>query len=151
MAHFAQLDDDNTVLDVMKISDDYEDWGEDYINNVCMIPGRWIKTSYNTIHNKNLAGGTPFRGNYASIGGKYDPVRDVFVIKKPYPSWVLNETTYTWEAPVPFPDLIVIPEEMVYTGVPGKVLVKQHAYIWNENIVNWELRYLEKIIDVPLD
>jgi hypothetical protein len=116
-----------------------------------MIPCRWIKTSYNTIHNKHLAGGTPFRGNYASIGGKYDPVRDVFVIKKPYPSWVLNETTYTWEAPIPFPNLTVIPEEMSYTGVPGKVLVKQHAYIWNENIVNWELRYLEKIIDVPLD
>jgi hypothetical protein len=151
MAHFAQLDDDNTVLDIMKISDDYEDYGEDFINNVCMIPGRWIKTSYNTINGKHLFGGTPFRGNYASIGGGYDPIKDIFFFKKPYPSWILNDTTHVWEAPVPFPTLTVIPEEMVYTGVPGKVLVKKHGYIWNEDIVNWELKYLEKIIDVPLD
>lgn len=151
MAHYAQLDDENKVLDIMKISDEYEDYGEDYINNVCMIPGLWIKTSIWTLAGKHLRNGSAFRGNYAKIGGSYDPVRDVFVDKKPFPSWVLNESTYLWEPPIPMPDLIVLPPEKIFTGIPGQILAKIHQYIWNESIVNWELEYREIIIDMVLD
>jgi hypothetical protein len=95
MAHYAQLDDDNTVLDVMKISDDYEDCGEDYINNVCMIPGRWIKTSYN---------GT-IRGSFAGVGFSYNEELDVFLPPKPYESWVINTELKCWESPVERPEI----------------------------------------------
>jgi hypothetical protein len=151
MAHFAQVNEDNVVVDIMKLSDDYEDHGEDFINNVCMIPGRWIKTSYNTYANKHRYGGVPFRGNYATIGGTYDPVRDVFLPKKEYPSMVLNEQTLQWEYAVPYPPNVILLPEKILTDVPGRILVKHSDYFWNEDIVNWELKHFEKIIDVPLD
>jgi hypothetical protein len=151
MAHYAQVNEDNVVIDVMKISDDYEDYGEDYINNVCMIPGRWIKTSFNTLGNKHKYGGVPFRGNYATVGGTYDEVRDAFLPKKCYASMILNEETLQWEYPVPYPDNVVFLPEKILTDVPGRIIIKQYEYIWNEDIVNWELKYLEKIIDLPLD
>ena len=151
MAHYAQVNEDNVVVDIMKINDDYEDYGEDYINNICMIPGRWIKTSYNTLGNKHRFGGSPLRGNHAMIGGTYDPIRDVFLPKKLYPSMVLNEETYLWEYAVPYPKNVILLPEKVLTDIPGRIIIKQHEYIWNENIVNWELTYFEKIIDIPLD
>ena len=151
MAHFAQINEDNVVIDIMKILDDYEDHGEDFINNVCMIPGRWIKTSYNTLGNIHNYGGTPFRGNYAKIGGTYDPIRDVFLDKKMYPSMVLDEETLQWEYAIPFPDVIILPPEKILTDIPGRILIKEDRYEWNEDIVNWELKHYEKIIDIPLD
>ena len=151
MAHFAQVNEDNIVVDIMKINDEYEDYGEDFINNICMIPGRWIKTSYNTFGNKHKYGGAPLRGNYAMIGGTYDPIRDVFLHKKPTPSMVLNEETLLWEYPIPFPNVILLPPEKTLTDVPGRIIVKDHQYVWNEDIINWELQYTEKIIDIPLD
>lgn len=151
MAHFAQINEDNIVIDIMKINDDYEDYGEDYINNVCMIPGRWIKTSYNTLGNKHKHGGAPFRGNYATIGGTYDPIRDVFLHRKSTPSMVLNEETLFWEYPVPFPDIIILPPKKTLTDIPGRIIESYYDYVWNEDIVNWELKYFEKIIDVVLD
>lgn len=151
MAHYAQVNEDNVVIDIMKISDDYEDYGEDFINNVCMIPGRWLKTSINTYANQHKYGGAPFRGNYAMVGGTYDPIRDVFLHKKEYPSMILNEETLLWEYPVPFPDVIVLPVEKILTDIPGRIIVKNHGYVWNEDIVNWELKYDEKIVDLPLD
>jgi hypothetical protein len=59
------------------------------------------------------------RGNYAGIGYTYDPDQDVFIAPKPYSKWVLNESTWTWEAPTPMPD-------------DGK------QYIWNDNTGAWE-------------
>ncbi len=151
MAHFAQVNEDNVVIDIMKINDDYEDYGEDFINHTCMIPGRWIKTSLNTSGNEHNYGGVPLRGNYATMGGTYDPVRDVFLPKKDYPSMLLNEEKLQWEYAVPFPDVIVLPAEKILTDIPGRIIVKQHEYVWNESIINWELIYSEKIIDLPLD
>ena len=72
-------------------------------------PGTWIQTSYNTrggIHygqDGNPDGGPALRGNYAGIGYTYDPDLDVFYAPQPYPSWTLNSTTYTWQAPTPRP------------------------------------------------
>jgi hypothetical protein len=151
MAHFAQINEDNIVIDIIKINDEYEGYGEDFINNICMIPGRWIKTSYNTFGNKHKFGGIPLRGNYATIGGVYDPIKDVFLHKKPYPSMVLNEETFLWEFPLPFPDVILLPAEKTFTDIPGRIIESFYDYIWNEDIGNWKLTYFEKIIDVPLD
>jgi len=75
-------------------------------------PGEWIETCVDTHGNQNSKG-TPLRGNYASVGYTYDASNDVFYAPAPYPSWVLNETTYLWKNPVPYPK-------------DGKI------YLWNE-------------------
>jgi len=61
------------------------------------------QTSYNTHGGVHSLGGTPFRKNYAGLGYTYDASRDAFIPPKPYNSWVLNETTCLWDAPVPMP------------------------------------------------
>lgn len=66
-------------------------------------PGEWIQTSYNTHGGIHSSGGTPLRKNYAGIGFTYDRELDAFIPPKPYASWVLNEETCLWEAPVPHP------------------------------------------------
>ena len=72
-------------------------------------PGTWIQTSYNTrggVHygqDGNPDGGLALRGNYAGIGYVYDQTNDVFYPPQPYPSWILNNTTWSWEAPTPYP------------------------------------------------
>ena len=87
-------------------------------------PGKWVQTSYNTKGNVHYGpdglpdGGTPVRGNYAGIGYTYDIVADVFYGPSPYPSWVLNTTTWIWEAPVAKPE-------------DGK------EYMWDETTVSW--------------
>ena len=153
MAHYAELNENNKVINVIKVNDEYDDEtaGINYLKNVVLLPGRWIKTSYNTFQGKHKYGGIPFRGNYAKIGGYYDEERDVFLDKKPYPSWVLNETTYMWEPPIPQPNDIVTPFEESPTGIPGQILVKVYNYIWNESILNWELKCTERLMEIPLD
>lgn len=87
-------------------------------------PGKWVQTSYNTRGNVHYGpdnqpdGGVAVRGNYAGIGYTYDIVKDVFYAPQPYPSWVLNEETWTWQPPTPMP-------------VDGKY------YRWNEPTVSW--------------
>jgi len=126
MAHYAFINENNIVTEVIvgKDEDDldtlpegfanWEEWYGDFRGQTCK------RTSYNTIANAHTADGTAFRGNYAGIGFSYDEVNDVFLAPQPYPSWVLNETTWTWEAPVAYPE-------------------DGEAYIWNENQGNWEL------------
>jgi hypothetical protein len=81
---------------------------------VLALPGLWKQTSYNTYGNVHYApsppaeprtpdGGTPLRANYAGIGYTYDSYHDVFYAHSPYPSWILNTSTWLWEAPVPYP------------------------------------------------
>lgn len=67
-------------------------------------PGEWIQTSYNTIGGKHALGGEPLRKNFAGIGFTYDRERDAFIPPKPFPSWVLNENTCLWDAPIPVPE-----------------------------------------------
>jgi hypothetical protein len=100
MSHFAKLDDNNivTFVTVGRQEDDgkehelYERTGDVY-----------KQTSYNTHGGVHTLGGTPLRKNYAGIGYTYDADRDAFIPPKPYNSWVLNEDTCLWEAPVPYP------------------------------------------------
>jgi hypothetical protein len=102
MAHFAKLDLNNVVLqvDVVNNSDigdlpfpESEPVGVAFLTNWSGGYTNWKQTSYNG----------NFRKNYATVGGVYNPALDAFIAPKPYPSWVLNESTCQWEAPVPFP------------------------------------------------
>jgi hypothetical protein len=100
MAHYAFLDQNNLVTQVITGRNENEvvngifDW-EAYYGNVHGLPCK--RTSYNAASNG-------FRKNYAGIGFTYDEGRDAFIPPKPYPSWLLNEATCQWEAPIPYPD-----------------------------------------------
>ena len=78
------------------------------------------RTSYNTYGNEHQLGGTPFRGNYAGQGFTYDTANDVFIPPKPYNSWSLDETIWTWKPPVEYPD-------------------DGNFYNWNEETTSWDL------------
>jgi hypothetical protein len=101
MAHFAQLNDNNIVLQVIVVHNgemldenghESEAKGIEFCKR--LLGGKWVQTSYN---NK-------FRKRYAGIGYIYDPGRDVFLFPKPFPSWVLDEVTFEWVAPEPMPN-----------------------------------------------
>jgi hypothetical protein len=111
MAHFAKVVD-GKVSQVIVAEPEFFDTFVD------SSPGAWIQTSYNTIGGKHTLGGTPLRGNYAGIGYTYDATNDVFYAPQPFASWKLNNTTWTWEAPVAYPK-------------DGKV------YQWNEATTKW--------------
>jgi hypothetical protein len=97
MAHYAFLNDGNIVVDVIvgrnedEVVDGVSDW-ETYYGE--FRGQRCVRTSYNG----NI------RKNYAGIGYRYDDTLDAFIPPQPYPSWVLNETTCLWDAPVAYPD-----------------------------------------------
>jgi len=112
MAHFAQIDGNNIVTQVLVIEQDVVNTG------LFGEPSSFVQTSYNTYGGVHKLGGTPLRKNYAGIGYTYDSVRDAFIPPKPYNSWVLNETTCLWDAPVAMP-------------TDGK------HYSWDENSTNW--------------
>ncbi len=115
MAHFAKLDENNVVTFVTVGRQ--EDDGKEA--ELCVRTGDVYKqTSYNTHGGVHALGGTPLRKNYAGIGYTYDAGRDAFIPPKPYASWVLNETTCLWDAPVAYPD-------------DGK------RYSWDEATTSW--------------
>lgn len=119
MANFAELNEDNEVINVIVVaSEDFtvdgeenEEAGKDLLEK-WFGHRRWVQTSYTN----------SIRGRYASIGGTYDSDMDQFIGVKPYESWILNESTGEWEAPVPMPAIS-----------DGKVV------FWNEEEVNWEV------------
>lgn len=120
MAHFAEIDENNIVTRVLVVGDDQEDRGQEFLANDLDLGGTWLKTSYNTHRGIHALEGTPLRKNYAGIGYSYNPTLDAFIPPKPFASWVLDEGTCDWNAPVEMPV-----EE-------GK------RYLWNEDIVNWQ-------------
>jgi hypothetical protein len=93
MSHFAKVEN-GVVTQVIVAEQDFIDTGA--------VGHGWIQTSYNTYGNQHPEG-RPLRGNYAGIGYTYDEANDVFVAPKPFESWVLNNTTWLWEAPVAMP------------------------------------------------
>lgn len=116
MAHFAKIGLNRKVIEIVVIDNsvlldadgvEQEVNGIDFLTKLTGYP-IWVQTSYN----KNI------RGNFAGIGYIYDEEQDVFYEPQPYPSWTLNETTWTWEAPVPMPT-----DEKIYT--------------WDEDTTNW--------------
>ena len=124
MAHYAFLDNNNIVTEVIIGRNEFEkdiDWEEYYGNLKSQICKR---TSFNTYAGKHKNGEIPFRKNYAGIGYFYDEQRDAFIPPKLFESWVLNEETCTWDPPVPMPD----------DGNP---------YGWNEETQSWDkLEYI---------
>lgn len=108
MAHWAELDENNIVLRVTVGSNDDPDEGYQWL--VDNLGGTWVKTSYNATIRKNFAG----------IGYTFDEDRDAFIPPKPFASWVLDEETCRWEAPVAYPT----------DGL---------AYAWNEDLGDWEV------------
>jgi len=103
MAHYAFLDSNNIVVEVI-VGKDETDTSENWEDHYSQIRNLNCKrTSYNTQGGKHLNGGTPFRKNYAGIGYKYDSAKDAFIPPKPFDSWTLNETTCLWESPVEYP------------------------------------------------
>ena len=124
MAHYAILDTNNVVTNVIVGRDEDDEnagvtnW-EAYYAYVFGIPAEQVKrTSYNTHNGEHLLGGTPFRGNYAGKGFTYREDLDAFIPPQPYPSWTLNESTYSWDAPVPYPE-------------------DDKDYTWDEEAGNW--------------
>ncbi len=118
MAHFAQLNQNNTVLQVVVVSDvdtcneegyEVEEIGRQFLKKLYGQETRWVKTSYNKT----------IRKNYAGIGYKYDEELDAFIPPKPFKSWVLDKNLCQYVAPVPFPN-------------DGK------TYSWNEEQQQWE-------------
>ena len=119
MAHYAFLDDNNIVTEVIVGKNEGED-GIDWEQHYGDFRGQVCKrTSYNTQAGVHTSGGTPYRKNYAGIGYSYDPVRDAFVPPKPFASWSLNETSCIWEPPVAYP-------------------TDGNAYSWNEETTSWD-------------
>lgn len=130
MAHFAQIDDNKIVTQVIVIPDEQEERGQEFINQDLGLEGTWLKTSYNTFQNRHKLGGQPYRGNYAGIGFTYDEVNDVFLEPQPYPSWTMSAERWRWEPPIPKP-LIPEPE---FTEKPTVGI----GYQWNENTLTWD-------------
>ncbi len=118
MAHYAQIDANNTVTQVIVAEQDFIDSG------AVGDPATWIQTSYNTFGGIHRLGGTPLRKNYAGIGYTYDAARDAFIAPRPFASWVLDDASCQWQAPVPMPS-------DAGTGDPPKF------YRWDESQVNW--------------
>lgn len=102
MAHYAILDENNIVIQVIVGKDENEQLPEGYNSWEEYYGG--VKTSYNTFQGEHLLGGIPFRKNYAAIGYFYDSNRDAFIPPKIFNSWTLNEETCQWEAPIPMPE-----------------------------------------------
>ena len=116
MAHFAQIDENNIVQQVIVVSNsdcgnlefpDSESIGQDFLKSIGLNV-TWKQTSYSG----------SFRKNYAGIGYSYDESRDAFISIKPYNSWILNETTCQWESPIPIPN-------------------QESMFIWDEENLRW--------------
>lgn len=127
MAHFAQIDSDNKVTQVIVIDNaNVTDNMSAYITNTLGLSGTWLQTSFNTRGGVHATGGTPLRKNYAQKGFTYDATRDAFIPPKPFPSWVLNERTCQWSAPVAYPTVA-----LALSGAEHK------NYKWDESAGSW--------------
>ena len=101
MAHFAEIDQNNSVVKVLVTDSNDLNGDEGYQWLIDNLGGTWIKTSYNTFGGLHLLGGQPLRKNYAGVGYTYDAERDAFIPPKPEGvGWILNEETCQWENPI---------------------------------------------------
>jgi len=119
MAHYAFINDKNIVTQVIvgrdedDLAEGVTSWEEYYGERHGQ---RCLRTSYNTYAGEHIAGGTPFRGNYAGIGYRYDEDLDAFIPPRPFASWTLSGVV--WEAPIPMPD-------------------DEQRYVWVEVLGDW--------------
>ena len=135
MASFAKIGLNNKVIEVLSVHNNElldANGIEQEVNGIDFLTkltgwSIWVQTSYNTIGGVHNNGGTPFRKNHAGIGYTYDEDRDAFIPKKPFNSWVLNETTCQWESPVIKPELT------------QEQIDNESYYSWNEETTTWDL------------
>ena len=135
MASFAKIGLNGKVIEVQSVNNEvlHDSNGVEQevngINFLTQLTGWsiWKQTSYNTYGGVHNNSGTPLRKNHASVGYTYDEDRDAFIPPKPFPSWVLNETTCLWEAPIARP-------ELTQEQIDNKV-----GQIWNEQNQTWDL------------
>tara|TARA_R110002050_G_C8522276_1_gene477747 strand:+ start:66 stop:479 length:414 start_codon:yes stop_codon:yes gene_type:complete len=135
MASFAKIGLNNKVIEVLSVHNnelldangiEQENIGIDFLTKLTGW-SIWVQTSYNTIGGVHNNGGTPLRKNHAGIGYTYDEDRDAFIPKKPYNSWILNEETCLWEAPVARPELT------------QEQIDNESYYSWNEETTTWDI------------
>ena len=116
MAHFAELDENNVVLRVYVVHDEdtknsdgqeSEEVGQQFLTDI--FGGRWVQTSYNST----------FRSKFAGTGDIYDEERNAFISPSQYPSWILNEDTCYWEAPI------------------AKPVEEDKIFVWDEESTSW--------------
>ena len=115
MAHFAEIDENNIVLRVLVTDNNDPNGDEGHQWLAENLGGTWVKTSYNGNIRKNFAG----------VGFTYDESLDAFIPEKPHASWLLDEDTCDWVAPVPYPS-----DELTYS--------------WDEDSLSWQLVDLSK-------
>jgi hypothetical protein len=128
MASFAKIGLNNKVIEVQSVVNEVlhdsngveqEPIGIDFLTKLTGYPV-WTQTSYNTYAGVHLSGGTPLRKNHAGIGYTYDETRDAFIPPKTFNSWILNEFTCLWEAPINKPQ-------------------DDNKYKWNEVDLSWDI------------
>jgi len=150
MAHFAKLNQNNVVINVIKVNNDVllengielEQKGINFLKSIFGEDTNWKQTSYNTVAGKyytpnsdptiqekviNPDQSKVFRKNYAAVDYTYDPIRDAFIPPKQYNSWILDEITCNWKPPID------LPSTKTYGNPP-----KDYYIDWNENLVRWE-------------
>jgi hypothetical protein len=128
MASFAKLNSENIVEFVISVHNnelldngiESEEKGIQFCKSLYGQDTIWKQTSYNTHSGIHSNGGIPFRKNHAGIDFTYDENRDAFIPPKPFNSWMFDEQSCSWKAPVEKPTDSIYP------------------YVWNESIVNWE-------------
>lgn len=127
MAHFAKLDENNSILDVVVVANqdvnnlefpDSEPIGIAFLKNLFGEDTNWKQTSYNA----------NFRGMYACIGGTYDAERDIFVSPQPFPSWTFNYNDLEWYPPSPYPG---------YCPTVQEYTINNPQYYWDEPSLSW--------------
>jgi hypothetical protein len=128
MASFAKIGLNGKVIEVQSVVNEVlhdangieqESIGIDFLTKLTGW-AIWKQTSYNTHGGVHSSGGTPLRKNHAGIGYAYDENRDAFIPPKSFNSWILNENTCLWEAPVAMPQ-------------------DDNRYIWNESTLTWDI------------
>ena len=128
MASFAKIGLNNKVIEILSVSNEVlkdANGVEQEVNGIDFLTkltgwAIWKQTSYNTVGGIHKLGGTPLRKNHAGIGYTYDEDRDAFIPKKPFNSWILNETTCLWESPISMPQ-------------------DDNKYKWNEQTLTWDI------------
>jgi hypothetical protein len=132
MASFAKIGLNSKIIEVLSVNNEVlkdsngveqEVNGIDFLTKLTGYPV-WKQTSYNTHGGVHSSGGIPLRKNHAGIGYTYDEDRDAFIPKKPYSSWILNEDTCLWNAPV---------------AKPTTELEDNQYYSWNESTLTWNI------------
>ena len=138
MAHFAKIDENNVVLTTVVVNNEVttdengvevEQKGIDFLHKTFKEnKSVWVQYSYNTHQGEHLLGGTPFRGNPASIEGTWDPVNEFFLPPRPFPSWALHNSIPKWTSPRG--DAPALTEAQKNDN---------YIYLWNEPEGQWDL------------